>query len=53
MAKSAFARKRLYVNAEIQGSLIVRTIIHWLLYMVAVLITVTAWKAYSLSLIHI
>ena len=47
MAKSAFARKRLYVNAEIQGSLIVRTIIHWLLYMVAVLITVTAWKDYS------
>ncbi len=39
-------RKRLYINPEIQGGLIRRTLAHWMLYMVAVLLTVTLWTVY-------
>ena len=45
--RKRFTRKRLYINPDIQGKLVVKTIVHWLLYMVAVLITVTIWKACS------
>jgi len=39
-------RKRLYINPDIQGGLITRTLVHWLLYMTAALITVAIWIAY-------
>lgn len=45
-SKSAHTRKRLYINPNIQGGLIARTMFHWLLYMATALIAVTIWTAY-------
>jgi len=47
MSTPSFRRKRLYINSVIQGGLIVKTITYWLLYMIAILVTVTIWKSYS------
>lgn len=44
--KNARMRKRLFVNSEIQFGLIRRTIIHWGLYMIAVLLAVMLWFTY-------
>ena len=38
--KSAL-RKKLYVNREVQGALILRSVLHWYFYMVAILLTVS------------
>ena len=45
-SKTAYARKRLYINPDIQGGLIARTVVHWLLYMAAALVAATIWTTY-------
>lgn len=45
-SKSAHVRKRLYINPDIQGGLITRTMVHWMLYMAVALVTVAIWTAY-------
>ncbi len=39
-------RKRIYINSEIQFGLIRRTLLHWGLYMTAVLLAVMLWFTY-------
>ena len=34
-------RKKLYVNRDVQGALIVRSVLHWYFYMVAILLVVS------------
>ena len=36
-------RKKLYVNREVQGALILRSILHWYFYMCAILLTVVVF----------
>lgn len=36
-------RKKLYVNREVQGTLILRSILHWFFYMCAILLTVVVF----------
>ncbi len=47
LSTSTHKRERLFVNPDIQGGLIIRTTIHWGVYMVAVLFTVAIWTAFS------
>ena len=45
-SRSAPLRKRIYINSEIQFGLIRRTLLHWGLYMCAVLLAVMLWFTY-------
>lgn len=38
-------RKKLYVNREVQGDILLRSVVHWCFYMVAILLAVVVWTA--------
>lgn len=38
-------RKKLYVNPQVQGAIILRTILHWCFYLCSILLAVVIWTA--------